>query len=140
MTAEASRRIHHLDVVVRDLVSAEERYRTVLGVEPLPRESLPERGIDLVRFRVGESWLILVQPTRPDGPVAAFLEENGEGFFHVAVAVDDIEERAATLTSEGIRLTNREPRTGVDGWKLVDIEIDETFGAMVQLVEDPEAA
>lgn len=139
MTAATSRRIHHLDVVVEDLDRAEKRYRTVLGVEPLPRESLPERGIDLVRFRVGESWLILVQPTTADSPIAAFLAEHGEGFFHVAVEVEDIEERARALSSDGVRLTNTEPRIGVDGWKLVDVELDETFGAMIQLVEDPEA-
>jgi len=140
MAARESRRIHHLDVVVGDLDRAEERYRTVLGIEPRPRESLPERGIDLVRFRVGESWLILVQPTDESGPVARFLAEHGEGFFHVALEVDDIEERARALDEAGLRLTNTEPRTGVDGWKLVDVEIDETFGAMIQLVEDPESA
>jgi methylmalonyl-CoA/ethylmalonyl-CoA epimerase len=139
MTAAASRRLHHLDVVVRDLNRAEERYRKVLGVDPLPRENFPERGIDLVRFRVGETWLILVQPTTDDGPVADFLAEHGEGFFHMAVEVGDVRERARTLSSHGIRLTNTEPRIGVDGWKLVDIEIDETFGAMIQLVEEPAA-
>ena len=37
-----------------------------------------ERGIDLARFRIGETWLILVQPTRADSPVAAYLEQHGE--------------------------------------------------------------
>lgn len=140
MPGATSRRLHHLDIVVRDLDRAEARYRQVLGVEPLPREDLPERGIELVRFRIGETWLILVRPTDETGPVATFLAEHGEGFFHLAVEVGDIEARARALTSEGVRLANTEPRIGVDGWKLVDVELDETFGAMVQLVEDPETA
>lgn len=140
MPGATSRRLHHLDIVVRDLDRAEARYRQVLGVEPLPRESFPERGIELVRFRIGETWLILVRPTDETGPVAAFLAEHGEGFFHLAVEVGDIEERARALTAEGVRLTSTDPRIGIDGWKLVDVELDETFGAMVQLVEDPETA
>ena len=132
------RRIHHIDVVVADLDRAVMQYRKVLGVEPSPRETLPSRGVDLVRFRVGETWLILVQPTRSDSPVAAYLEQNGEGFFHMAIEVDDVEAAADSLRAEGVRLVNEVPRTGVDGWKLVDIEICETSGAMVQLVEAEE--
>ncbi len=138
MTPAVPRRVHHIDVVVRDLDQAEDRYRRVLGIEPLPRESLPGRGIDLVRFRIGETWLILVQPTADDSPVAAFLREHGEGFFHMAIEVEDIENEARSLTARGVRLVTTEPRTGIDGWKLIDIELDETFGAMIQLVEAPE--
>jgi len=140
MPGATSRRLHHLDIVVKDLDRAKARYQQVLGIEPLPRENFSKRGIDLVRFRLGETWLILVQPTDETGPVAQFLAEHGEGFFHFAVEVDDIDQRARDLTAGGIRLTNTEPRIGVDGWKLVDIELDETFGAMVQLVEDPETS
>lgn len=140
MSASTPRRVHHIDVVVRDLDQAEDRYRRVLGIEPLARESLPGRGIDLVRFRVGETWLILVQPTSHDGPVAAFLEEHGEGFFHMAVEFDDLERQARVVSERGIRLVNGEPRIGIDGWKLIDIELDETLGAMIQLVEAPEDA
>ena len=140
MTGPAPRRIHHIDIVVEDLDRAEAKYRTILGIEPEPRESFPPRGIDLVRFRIGETWLILVQPTRDDGPVAAFLADHGEGFFHMAIEFDDVGARAAALAGDGIALSNSEPRTGVDGWKLVDIEMDETMGAMIQLVEEPEAS
>lgn len=138
MTAPVPRRVHHIDVVVHDLDQAEDRYRRVLGIEPRPRESFTERGIDLVRFRVGETWLILVQPTSDDGPVAAFLQEHGEGFFHMAIEFQDVEEQARALEEREIRLVNSEPRTGIDGWKLIDIELDETLGAMIQLVEAPE--
>ena len=140
MPGATSRRLHHLDIVVQDLDRATERYQQILGVEPLPRESFSARGIDLVRFRIGETWLILVQPTDETGPVARFLAEHGEGFFHLAVEVEDIDQRAQDLASSGLRLANTKPRIGVDGWKLVDIELGETFGAMVQLIEDPEGA
>ncbi|MEX1311541.1 MAG: VOC family protein [Candidatus Sulfomarinibacteraceae bacterium] len=138
MNATTPRRIHHIDIVVRDLDKAETHYRKILGIEPRARESLDGRGIDLVRFKVGESWLILVQPTRDDSPVAAFLDTHGEGFFHMALEVEDIERAAHELRDQEINLVNGEPRIGVDGWKLVDIELGETFGAMIQLVEAPE--
>ena len=135
MSTDQPKRIHHIDIVVHDLDRAVEQYRKVLGVDPGPRENLSSRGVDLARFRVGETWIILVQPTRPDSPVMRFLERHGEGFFHMAIEVEDVESRARTLQQQGIGLDNDTPRIGVEGWKLIDIDLDETLGAMVQLVE-----
>lgn len=138
MASSEPSRIHHIDIVVRDLSSATERFRRILGIEPRERETLASRGIELARFLIGQTWLILVQPMSEDGPVADFLRQHGEGFFHMAVEFDDVEAQARTLSQRGVRLVQPYPRIGVDGWKLVDIEIDETFGAMMQLVESPE--
>lgn len=131
------KRIHHIDFVVRDLDRAVERYRRLFGVEPLPRESLAERGVELVRFRVGESWVILVQPVSDTSPVMEILERDGEGFFHIAYEVDDLEQVARDLKEKGVGLRQEVPRRGVEGWKLLDLEVEETLGAMTQLVGDP---
>ena len=132
----APRRVHHIDVVVRDLDRGIEQYRKVLGIYPGRRETLTARGIDLARFRIGETWLILVQPTRGDSPVAQFLERHGEGFFHMGIEVDDADDEARAMEARGIRLVDDSPRTGIEGWKLVDIRPEDTLGAMVQLVEE----
>lgn len=129
------RRAHHIDFVVRDLDDAVERYSRVLGTDPGPRERLPDRGVELVRFDVDNLWIVLVQPVRDDSPVKAFLEEHGEGFFHIAFQVDDVAAEAERLEQAEIELINREPRLGVEGWKLVDVAISETFGVYTQLVE-----
>ena len=42
-------RVHHIDFVVRDLGSAAERYASILGMAPGPRESLESRGVEVVR-------------------------------------------------------------------------------------------
>jgi methylmalonyl-CoA/ethylmalonyl-CoA epimerase len=138
MDSVSPRRVHHIDVVVRDLALAVERFAKILGSDPDSYERLVERGVDLARFRVGETWLILVQPTRDDGPVAEYLDVHGEGFFHIGLEVSDVGAAADRLTARGVRLASTEPRFGVDGWRLVDIELDETCGAMMQLVEEGE--
>ena len=106
-------------------------------MEPLARERLEDRGVELVRFELSNLWIILVQPVTVDSPVQAFLDQHGEGFFHIAYKVGDVEAVAERLESEGVQLVNRVPRLGVEGWKLVDIEMDETFGVYTQLIEEP---
>ena len=128
---------HHIDFVVRDLAAATDRFQTILGVDPLPREQLEDRGVELVRFEVGDLWIILVQPVTEDSPVQKFLDRHGEGFFHIAFKVEDVEAIAGRLEAEGVQLMNRVPRTGVEGWKLIDIEMEDTFGVYTQLIEEP---
>jgi methylmalonyl-CoA/ethylmalonyl-CoA epimerase len=129
-------RVHHIDFVVRDLAEATERFTRVFGQKPGARESLESRGIELVRFRIGDVWLILVQPVRQDSPVMKFLEEHGEGFFHIAFKVDDVEAETRRLKALEVQLQSDEPRRGVEGWKLIDIALGETCGVMIQLAEE----
>ncbi len=133
----AVQRAHHIDFVVRDLDAAAARFQSILGVEPLPRERLEDRGVELVRFELSNLWIVLVQPVTPDSPVQTFLDKHGEGFFHIAYKVGDVEAAAERLEDEGIGLVNRIPRLGVEGWKLVDLKMDETFGVYTQLIEEP---
>ncbi len=129
------KRIHHIDYVVRDLDRAIEKYKKIFKVPLEERERLESRGVDLARFRLGDTWIILVQPIREDSPVKRFLDQHGEGFFHIAYEVRGLEKIALELKSQGIRLMNETPRQGLEGWKLLDLEIDETFGVLTQLVE-----
>ncbi len=131
--------IHHIDFVVRDLERAIAQYRRMFHIEFGPPELLESRGVALARFRLGEIWVVLVQPVRPDSPVQRFLDMHGEGFYHIAYRVKDVTAGAAALKAQGVRLVNEEPRRGVEGWKLIDLEMSETFGAMTQLVESANA-
>lgn len=128
--------VHHIDFVVRDLDRAVERYSAIFGRPPGPRERLDSRGVELVRFDLDGIWLILVQPTRPDSPVADFLAEHGEGFFHLGYRVEDVEEEAARLRAAGIRTLQDQPRRGVEGWKLIDLAVEDALGVTCQLVEE----
>jgi methylmalonyl-CoA/ethylmalonyl-CoA epimerase len=75
--------IHHLNFLVRDLDSAAAKFAKLFGVAPGPRTDLPQRGVVTRRFRVGTSWIVLVQPTATDSLPARRLAERGEGLFVV---------------------------------------------------------
>jgi len=127
--------IHHIDYVVRDLDRAVAQYRKLFNVPLEKRERLESRGVDLARFRLGNTWIVLVQPIREDSPVKRFLDEHGEGFYHIAYEVEDLAGMVAHLQRNDVKLMNDSPRRGLEGWKLVDIDPDETFGLMTQLVD-----
>ncbi len=128
-------RLHHVDFVVRDLDRAIERYRRIFGLPSVDREFLEARGVALGRFRLGMTWIVLVQPVAEASPVKQFLDKHGEGFYHIAFEVDDLDSAIREMKSNNVALLNETPRQGIDGWKLVDIDTCETFGAMVQLIQ-----
>ena len=126
------RSIHHINFIVRDLDEAIVRYEQILGQSLARRDELPERGVRAARFRIGETWLVLVQPTRPDGVPGRFLAEHGEGFFLLSFGVDSLDAEFERL---GSQWDSGPTRTGADGWQVRDLDAARTLGAQLQYCE-----
>lgn len=82
--------LDHVGVAVWDADTAIPYYRDVLGMELVADEISDEAGTRLVYFRVGGSFIQLVEPISSDTPVRAWLKEFGEGIHHMCLAVDDL--------------------------------------------------
>ena len=128
-------RIYHLGYAVRDIGSAARFYEENFGADPSEPEVVEEQGIVAVMFRVGESQIELVEPTRPDSPVGRFLEKHGEGFHHVAFQVEDLEGALASLKANGVELIDESPRVGAGGTRMAFVHPKGVFGVLTELVE-----
>lgn len=129
-------RVHHIDFVVRDLNAAAERFARVFGRSPGSREQLVDRGVEVVRFDLGNVWVILVQPVREESAVMRYLERHGEGFFHIAYLTADLDAEVRRLKDVGVELVDETPRCGLEGWRLVDVAEKETFGVATQIIQE----
>jgi len=127
-----TQRIHHINFLVRDLARAIEAWQAVLGRAPDSRDHLATRGVDIARFRLGETWLVLVQPVRDGTEPARHLAERGEGFFLLSLSVDDLAAETARLGEE--RFVGP-ARDGLDGWRIRDLDAAEFAGVQLQLCE-----
>lgn len=132
-------RIYHLGYAVEDIETASEFYRENFGATPGEPEVVEEQGTIATMFRVGESSIELVQPTRQDSPVGKFLAKRGEGFHHVAFEVDDLKVALAELKRNGVELIDEEPRRGAGGMKIAFVHPTGAFGVLTELVELPHA-
>ena len=130
-------RIYHLGYAVEDIEAASRFYSENFGAEPTEPEVVEEQGIVAITFRVGESMIELVQPTRPDSPVGRFLERRGEGVHHVAYEVEDLEAALRELKRSGVDLVDEEPRRGAGGTRVAFVHPKSAFGVLTELVELP---
>jgi methylmalonyl-CoA/ethylmalonyl-CoA epimerase len=133
-------KIHHLGYVVQSLEATSRFYEVNFGVEFIGPETVEGQGIVATMFRVGESAVELMEPTRPDSPVGKFLAKRGEGFHHVAFEVEDLGAAMARLKSSGAQLVDEEPTAGVGGTRTAFVHPKGAFGVLTELVELPDRA
>ena len=131
-----SNRIHHINFLVRDLQPAVERYRALLAFEEVQFEDLPARGVKTARFKLGETWIVLVQPVDPTGIPARRLEEQGEGFFLISYAVDDLDEATDLAIRAGVSVLGHKVREGLSDWQVRDLDKADLFGVESQLTAE----
>lgn len=133
MSDRSAPRIAHVGVAVPDLDAALRFYRDVLGLSPLPAESVD--GATIVSIRFGESAVELLTPSDPASPIARFLERRGPGIHHLCFRVPDLDAALAACREAGYRLIDEAPRTGTGGRRIAFIHPKATAGVLLELTE-----
>ena len=130
-------RIDHVGYAVVDLEEAVRYHQRLYGAEVAHRERIERDGVREALLAVGPSFIQLLEPTRPDSPVARFLERHGPGVHHVGYGVENVEATLANLKTLGIRLVDDHPRRGSRGCTVAFLHPKAAMGVLVELVEDP---
>jgi methylmalonyl-CoA/ethylmalonyl-CoA epimerase len=134
------RHIDHIGHAVRDLDKAVAHYRHMYGAEVVHTETMASDGVREALLAVGDGYIQLLEPTRPDSPVAKFLERNGEGVHHVGYRVDDVDATLEDLKGKGARVVDDHPRPGSRGCTVAFLHPKGEMGVLVELVEEPDAS
>ena len=88
-----------------------------------------------VRFLdCGNSYFELLEP-REEGTIARYLDRNGPGIHHLALATDDIGGALDRMDERGIELIDAESRLGAWGHDVAFLHPKATGGVLVELVE-----
>ncbi|MCP4715821.1 MAG: methylmalonyl-CoA epimerase [Deltaproteobacteria bacterium] len=129
------RKIEHLGIAVNDMEEGKKFWCDALGLNFEKSETVEAQKVTTGFIPVGESEVELLVSTAPDGPVAKFIEKNGQGVQHVAFEVDDIEAALAELKEKGVRLIDETPRIGAGNKKIAFLHPKATGGVLVELCQ-----
>ena len=110
MTAPLLTEIDHVAVAVFDLEAAIRYYADTFGATVDHRERVDTDGVEEALLKVADSYIQLLTPTRPDSPVAVYLEKRGEGLHHVGYRVADCAKALESVKEHGGRVIDQEPR------------------------------
>lgn len=119
----------HTRMRVSDLDQTIQFYTTVLGLEVLERKTSP-RGSQLAFLKVPNSEALIELTSFPaSGPVKV-----QEDLVHLAFQVDSLEDTIASLTAQGVKITDG-PTQSSSGSRF--IFIDAPDGYEIELIERP---
>jgi methylmalonyl-CoA/ethylmalonyl-CoA epimerase len=128
-------KISHLGIAVKDLKTASEMYRKLLGSEPSEMEYVEEQKVNVVKFAIGESTIELLEGTSEDSPISKFIEKRGEGIHHVAYESDDVRTDLKRLDESGFELINKEPRIGSDNMLIAFVKPKSVGGVLTEVCQ-----
>ncbi len=131
-------KIDHLGIAVKNLEEAVKAYKEILGAEPVEIEEVPQEKVRVAMFKVGESYIELLEGTSPDSAISKYIEKRGEGIHHIAFRVEDIE-KAIDELKDKVRFVYDKPRVVAGGKRIINfIHPKSAHGVLIELVERKE--
>lgn len=128
--------IDHVAIAVNDLDAAVAYYSEAFGAEVAHREIVDSDGVEEALVKVADSYIQLTSATRPDSPIAKFLERRGEGLHHVGYRVDDCAAALEAMIAAGAVPIDTAPRPGSRGTTVAFVHPKGNLGTLVELVEE----
>lgn len=128
--------IDHVAIAVKDLDAAVAYYSDAFGAEVAHREVVDSDGVEEALIKVADSYIQLTAATRPDSPIAKFLERRGEGLHHIGYRVDDCAAALEAMIEAGAVPIDTAPRPGSRGTTVAFVHPKGNLGTLVELVQE----
>lgn len=129
-------KIEHIGIAVKDLEASNALFAKLFGVPHYKVEEVASEGVKTSFFKSGPNKIELLEATKPDSPIAKFVEKKGEGIHHIAFAVEDIVSELERLKGEGFVVLNETPKKGADNKLVAFLHPKGTNGVLVELCQE----
>ena len=129
--------LSHVSIVVPDLAAAIARLQQTYGLTAGPIKINAEQGVRMTYIDLGNAMIELMEPSRPDSPIAKFLERNPKGgIHHFCLGVDSVEKTANELTAAGVQVLGAgKVQLNVHGERIAFVHPKDFLGALIELEE-----
>lgn len=129
--------LSHVSIVVPDLAAAIARLQQTYGLTAGEIKVNDEQGVRMTYIDLGNAKIELMEPSRPDSPIAKFLERNPKGgIHHFCLGVDSVETTTRELTAAGVQvLGGGKVQLNVHGERIAFVHPKDFLGALIELEE-----
>jgi methylmalonyl-CoA/ethylmalonyl-CoA epimerase len=127
------KKVDHIAIAVNNLDEGAKTYAP-LGLKVVHTETVADQGVKIAFIPIGDSEIELVEPIDPEGGVAKFLKNKGEGIHHICLEVDNIDSEVKDLMAKGIQMIDKAPRKGAAGM-IAFVHPKSTKGVLIELCQ-----
>src|SRR3954447_906201 len=97
--------LSHVSIVVPDIEAAARMLAEKFGLSVGERMVNEQQGVRLAYIALAGGRIELMEPSRPDSPIAKFLQRNPKGgVHHFALNVDGMDQTTHALSAQGVRI------------------------------------
>lgn len=129
-------KLEHIGIAVKNLESANRLFGKLIGKNHYKIEEVESEGVRTSFFEIGGVKIELLEATRPDSPIAKFIEKKGEGIHHLAFEVKNIRQSIEKYQNDGFQLINTEAKKGADNKMIAFLHPKSTQGVLVELCSE----
>jgi methylmalonyl-CoA/ethylmalonyl-CoA epimerase len=129
-------KIEHLGIAVKELAKSIPLFEQLLNTPCYKTEEVASEGVNTAFFQVGDSKVELLEATKPESPIAKYIDKKGEGIHHIAFDVENIEAEMKRLSALGFELLNETPKRGADNKLVCFLHPKSTNGVLIELCQE----
>jgi len=128
--------LSHVSIVVPNLQIAARELEKKYGLKIGEIRVNEQQGVRMAYVDLGNAKIELMEPSRPDSPVAKFLERNPRGgIHHFSLQVNSIQASIVELEHQGARVLGDGMQKNVHGERIAFVHPQDFLGALVELEE-----
>ena len=129
-------KIHHIGIAVDDLNGMIEIFTKQMGLNCERVTEYSEFGVRVAFFRVGKSFIELIQGTNSSNAISQIVAKQGNILHHVCLAVDGIDSALNELSSRGVTLTDRVARRLDENTRFAFVDPSASGGVTFEVYEE----
>lgn len=127
-------RFDHAGIATRDAADLADLFAELFERPVVHEETFD--GMQVVFLELADGgYLELLEPAE-GGTIADYLDREGPGIHHVALATDDLAGALDRARDLGVDLVDEEPRPGAWGHEVAFLHPRSTGGVLVEFVEE----
>lgn len=123
----------HAGVATDDAAGLADTYEALFETPVAHEETFD--GMTVAFLDAGDGYFELLEPLDDEGAIADYIDANGPGIHHLALATDDIEGALDRAREHDVRLVDEEPRPGAWGHDVAFLHPASTGGVLVEFVQ-----
>ncbi len=127
------RKVDHVGIAVRSIAEAARLFVDVLGAEYVAGGDDERLDIRTVQLRLGGFKIELMEPLSESSYLQRYIDKHGQGFHHMTLFVDDVEQAAAELEGAGHEVVDTDLSNPY--WRETYVRPKSAFGTLLQIAE-----
>ena len=129
------KRVEHVAIAVKNMAKMQEIFENKLGIQMEYEEDFPKYNTKIAMYPIGETYLEVLESNDPKTETSRWIEEHGEGLFHICLEVEDIDSALTELREKGVKLLDEVPRVGHGGARIAFLDPESTGNLLIELAE-----